>query len=282
MSTRSRPRGFTLIELLVVIALVGILIAMLLPALARARESASRAHCLANLHQIGIYLAQYQNQYRGRVPIYVTAAHMDRVVYHGGVKDYSNLGLLVAAHIAPGSGSEMGRVFYCPGSTVWGTQRRFNYVDPTNPNASNPWIGRPGYSTRITYSLRMEYSAWDDGGNKVQYPNARWDMDRTTSTTLVFITPTSNKRPTFPRARDFNRKGASALVMDLSDVPSNRKLVHRGGVNVLYANGAAKSVPQAYLARHVKALEVQEAANPNGGAPVLRAYFNMWQELDRF
>jgi hypothetical protein len=116
----------------------------------------------------------------------------------------------------------MGRVFYCPGTTVWGTQRRFNYVDLANPNASNPWIGRAGYSTRITYSLRMEYSAWDDGGNKVQYPNARGDMDRTTSMTLVFITPTGNKRPSFPRACDFNPKGDSALVMDLSDSPSNR------------------------------------------------------------
>jgi prepilin-type N-terminal cleavage/methylation domain-containing protein len=90
MSTRSRPHGFTLIELLVAIALIGALIAMLMPALARARESAGRAHCLANLHQIGFYLAQYQNHHRGRVPIYVTAAHTDRVVYHGGVNDYSN------------------------------------------------------------------------------------------------------------------------------------------------------------------------------------------------
>jgi prepilin-type N-terminal cleavage/methylation domain-containing protein len=281
MSKRLRPHAFTLIELLAVIGVIAILIALTLPAMRRARESAAKARCLSNLHQVAVYLQQYQNQYRGQIPIYVTAAHMDRVVYHGVVNDYSNLGLLVPAHIAPPNGSEMGRVFYCPGSTVWGTQRRFNYFDPTNLDASNPWIGRQGCSTRITYSLRMEYAAWDGGGNKVQYPNLRWEMDLSSSGTIEFKTRPSNT-PIFPRAGDFNRKGASALVMDLSDIPSNRRLVHRGGVNVLYANWAAKYVPQEYIAKHVKKLELQEAANPNGGAPVLRAYFDMWQELDRF
>ncbi|MGC8625925.1 MAG: type II secretion system protein, partial [Phycisphaerae bacterium] len=65
---RQPLHGFTLIELLVVISIIAILVALLLPALARAKQDALSTVCLANLRSQGQMLAEYEATYEDAIP----------------------------------------------------------------------------------------------------------------------------------------------------------------------------------------------------------------------
>lgn len=68
MLLRERTNGFTLIELLVVIAIIALLMAILLPALNRAKDQGKMVRCRSNLKQIGLAAHMYAQDYNNKVP----------------------------------------------------------------------------------------------------------------------------------------------------------------------------------------------------------------------
>src|ERR1041385_406657 len=122
-SRRNGERGFTLIELLVTIAIIAILAALLLPALATAKEKGRRIQCISNLHQFGVANTVYADDNNRIVMETVETSrayrHPSTVMMKpvSGVSYFSLQGLI---GYLPGttsnstSGAEIGGVWWCP------------------------------------------------------------------------------------------------------------------------------------------------------------------------
>lgn len=114
--TRGMGHGFTLIELLVVIAIIAILAAMMLPALANAREKARQASCMNNLRQLGVGFHMYVNDY-GVFPCQPAGNTSANPVWDALLANY--LGYKYSGNTPGLPRSEWGPPIYmCPSSSI--------------------------------------------------------------------------------------------------------------------------------------------------------------------
>lgn len=114
-----KPAGFTLVELLVVIAIIGILVALLLPAVQAAREAARRASCGNNLRQLGIAMLNYESS-RGDFPTNIN--------YIWGEKGVANNRRDFASHL-------LNMAPYIEASTL---SDKIDFCDPADPSCVPP------------------------------------------------------------------------------------------------------------------------------------------------
>jgi prepilin-type N-terminal cleavage/methylation domain-containing protein/prepilin-type processing-associated H-X9-DG protein len=156
--TSHTPRAFTLVELLVVIGVIALLIALLLPALNKAKRAANTLVCLGNLRQIGQATFMYANEFKGWLPrAYYQVHNADHAFGQRWHLIYANRYLRGQGQVVMGPGGQsldkkdpIHNIFVCPDHTIAHEQR---YI------VNNGWYNSYVANGRIFLQAGNESSA---------------------------------------------------------------------------------------------------------------------------
>ena len=152
--------GFTLVELLVVIAIVSVLVAMLIPAVQKARESASSVQCKSNLHQLGVAIHNYVTTAQALPPGLTGDSTNGRVYWFGSIAGGTNVVDPAGGYLSQYFESD-NRLLQCPAldlvkiapdydGKTGGYGYNYEYLAPTKFGSTAPFSATVPFPVKIT------------------------------------------------------------------------------------------------------------------------------------